>query len=147
MLAEQTRRPDTLTYETRVQRIPTHWLLRELERRGVPAPPASVPLIRVPADAPLLEINRTWRTATWRGRTTTLTTRECDVLALLAASYPAPLAGGAVAAAVWPDGGQERLLLDPTGAARVYVMYLRRKLPGLIETTDAGYVLAPEATP
>lgn len=76
----------------------------------------------------------------WRGREVGLSAREADVLRVLAAAWPGPVTSRALLRAIWGLYAEENL-------PRMYVRYLRRKAPGLIETLQpngAGYRLALE---
>jgi DNA-binding response OmpR family regulator len=119
------------------RRIPTDILLRELAAREVPSARRPDPILRLPG----LEINRAWRTATWRGQTVVLTRTELRALLVLAEAHPLPVDGGDLAATLWPQTGE----VAGAESARVYAVYLRRKLPGLLPHALHGcYYLALE---
>jgi len=102
------------------------YLIGELRRRGYLAVERSAGR-RLPG----LTIWPGGRIVGWRGTEVYLTGREADVLAVLAARWPAPISGAALILAVWGDAHPN--------AASVYVRYLRRKLPGLIATLPDGH--------
>lgn len=109
-------------------------LAAELRRRGYAAFPLGVELevhgLRVPARAGTLR---------WGGRAVGVTHREADVLRALAGAWPRPVPTVHLAVLVWGDTCAEP-------HARLYVRYVRRKVPGLIVTEQkgGGYRLALE---
>lgn len=130
-------RPDQRPhYERMLANVPSHCLLRELERRevGLTAGPPVLPVLRLPG----LSVDRTRLTATWRGAQEKLTPTELTVLVALVHRHPEPTSGLALGTMGWPGFEVE----DAGLRARVYVHRLRGKLPGLIASgKDVGYWL------
>lgn len=109
--------------------VPAEWLVAELRRRNRAAPEES-------GDASVavggLALDPLTCTATWRGQAVRLTMRETEVLYALALARGQGvrwLRADRLAARVWRVAGPAEM-----AALRVYVGYLRRKLPGLVVT-------------
>ena len=115
---------------TGLRAVPTEDLADELRRRGhVVLDPAAR------CEAPGLRARPGGRVVLWRGAAVHLTPREGQVLVALAAGWP--LTAHELARAVWGRWVDVQI-------ARFYAAALRRKLPGLVVRTRAGYCLAPE---
>jgi DNA-binding response OmpR family regulator len=113
--------------------VPTEELADELRRRGhVVLDPAAACDLPGGAGA----VRRGGRVVVYRGAVVHLTRREGQVLVALASG--APLTGAELTDAVWGR------YADPA-VGRFYARALRRKLPGLVAATRAGYCLAPES--
>lgn len=79
--------------------------------------------------------------ATWRGQEITLTEREATVLiALFDSSARIQFKPMQIGRYVWPVGGYPRYWTNMTTTIMVR---LKRKMPGLVKITHAGYWLDP----
>jgi DNA-binding response OmpR family regulator len=96
-------------------------------------------------DLPGLFLDTGRRVATWNDCRVGLSGREVDVLSVLMGAHPRPVSSAHIAAAVWRVADQYAVQ-----STRVYIGYLRRKLPDLIctigarGTTTGRYYLALE---
>lgn len=118
------------SYAEIARTIPTGVLAAELQRRQEPIGYTTVVL-------PSLKVMPAAKLAIWGGERVALSSRETDVLTLLASTHPVPVTSEVAGERIW-DGGQA----GPE-SFRFYVCALRKKMPGLIksERLGGGYYL------